>query len=326
MNLRRRSLLLRGMAVSLAPWSAARAQDAAYPSRPIHFHVGFAPGGPADGVTRLFGARLQSQLGQPVVVENVPGAGSTLCIARLAKLPADGYSIGFGHTASLSMGPSLYRNVGYDPLRSLTPVAKLCDYVNLLAVRADSPWRTLSDLLNAARAKPGAVNFGSAGIGSSNHLSGELLSARAGVKLTHVPYRGTALAINDLMGGSLQFVFDAPNTAGPLAAAGKLRLLATTGRSRHRLYPDLPSISETVADYEFRGWMGVVAPQGLPETLQIRLSKALEAATSAPDVADRLSALGLEAAYAPPQEVTRIITSELALWGPLIRSLGIEAQ
>lgn len=321
----RRHCLLGGLAAALLP-RAADAQEAAYPSRPLRFLVGFAPGGPADGVTRLFASRLQAQLGQTVMVENVPGAGSTLAVARLSKMAADGYAIGFTHTASLSIGPSLYKNVGYDPLKDLTPVAKLCDYVNVLAVRADSPWRSLADLLAAARAQPGTLSYGSAGIGSTNHLSGELLAAKAGVKLTHVPYRGTALAINDLMGGALQFVFDAPNSAGPLAAAGKLRLLATTGRSRHKLYPDLPAIAETVPDYEFRGWMGVVAPPGLPPAVHQRLTRELELAAAAPDTGERLAALGLDVAFAGPQELTRVIGGELAVWGPLIKSLNLTAQ
>jgi len=321
----RRHCLLGGLATALLP-RAAGAQEPAYPSRPLRFLVGFAPGGPADGVTRLFASRLQAQLGQTVIVENVPGAGSTLAIARLSKMAADGYAIGFAHTASLSIGPSLYKNVGYDPLKDLTPVAKVCDYVNVLAVRADSPWRSLADLLAAARAQPGALSYGSAGIGSTNHLSGELLAAKAGVKLTHVPYRGTALAINDLMGGALQFVFDAPNSAGPLAAAGKLRLLATTGRSRHKLYPGLPAIAETVPDYEFRGWMGVVAPPGLPPAVHQRLTRELESAAAAPDTVERLAALGLDVAFGRPQELTRVIGGELALWGPLIKSLNLTAQ
>lgn len=325
MNHSRRHCLLGGVAAALLPWRAG-AQDTAYPSRPLRFVVGFAPGGPADGVTRLFASRLQAQLGQTVNVENVPGAGSTLGIARLSKMTADGYTIGFAHTASLSIGPSLYKNVGYDPLKSLTPVARLCEYVNVLAVRADSQWRSLSDLLAAARAQPGALSYGSAGIGSTNHLSGELLAAKAGVKLTHVPYRGTALAVNDLMGGALQFVFDAPNSAGPLAAAGKIRLLATTGRTRHKLYPDLPSMAETVPDYEFRGWMGVVAPSGLPPALQQRLTRELELAAAAPDTAERLAALGLDVAFGEPHELARVIAAELALWGPLIRSLNLTVQ
>lgn len=321
----RRHCLLGGLAAALLP-RAAGAREPAYPSRPLHFLVGFAPGGPADSVTRLFASRLQAQLGQTVIVENVPGAGSTLAVARLSKMAADGYAIGFAHTASLSIGPSLYKNVGYDPLKDLTPVAKLCDYVNVLAVRADSPWRSLADLLAAARAQPGTLSYGSAGIGSTNHLSGELLAAKAGVKLTHVPYRGTALAINDLMGGVLQFVFDAPNSAGPLAAAGKLRLLATTGRSRHKLYPDLPAIAETVPDYEFKGWMGVVAPPGLPPAVRQRLTRELELAAGAPDTGERLAALGLDVAFAGPQEMARVISAEIAMWGPLIKSLNLTAQ
>ncbi|MBP7159096.1 MAG: tripartite tricarboxylate transporter substrate binding protein [Thermomonas sp.] len=320
----RRHCLLGGLAAALLP-RAAGAQETAYPSRPLRFLVGFAPGGPADGVTRLFASRLQAQLGQTVIVENVPGAGSTLAVARLSKMAADGYAIGFAHTASLSIGPSLYKSVGYDPLKDLTPVAKVCDYVNVLAVRADSPWRSLADLLAAARAQPGTLSYGSAGIGSTNHLSGELLGAKAGVKLTHVPYRGTSLAINDLMGGALQFVFDAPNSAGPLAAAGKLRLLATTGRSRHKLYPGLPAIAETVPDYEFRGWMGVVAPPGLPPAVHQRLTRELELAAAAPDTGERLAALGLDVAFAGPQETTRVIAAEVAMWGPLIKSLNLTA-
>ena len=325
MNHSRRHCLLGGLAAALLP-RVAGAQEATYPSRPLRFLVGFAPGGPADGVTRLFASRLQAQLGQTVIVENVPGAGSTLAVARLSKMAADGYVIGFAHTASLSIGPSLYKNVGYDPLKDLTPVAKVCEYVNVLAVRADSPWRSLADLLAAARAQPGTLSYGSAGIGSTNHLSGELLAAKAGVKLTHVPYRGTALAINDLMGGALQFVFDAPNSAGPLAAAGKLRLLATTGRSRHKLYPGLPAIAETVPDYEFRAWMGVVAPPGLPPAVHQRLTRELELAAAAQDTGERLAALGLDVAFGGPQELTRVIGGELALWGPLIKSLNLTAQ
>jgi tripartite-type tricarboxylate transporter receptor subunit TctC len=141
-----------------------------------------------------------------------------------------------------------------------------------------------------------------------------------------VPYRGTALAVNDLMGGALQFVFDAPNSAGPLAAAGKIRLLATTGRTRHKLYPDLPSMAETVPDYEFRGWMGVVAPSGLPPALQQRLTRELELASAAPDTAERLAALGLDVAFGEPHELARVIAAELALWGPLIRSLNLTVQ
>ncbi len=259
-------------------------------------------------------------------MENVPGAGSTLGVGRLAKMPADGYAIGFAHTGSLAIGPQLYKNVGYDPLRDLTPIARLCNYVNLLVVNANSPYRTLADLLAAAKATPGAMTYGSAGISSSNHLSGELLAMKAGVSMTHVPYRGSALAMNELLGGGLQFMFDAPNTSTPLLQAGKLRALGTTGRERHPKFPDLPTVAETVPGYEFSGWMGIMAPAGLPKPLQSRLTAEIEKAMAAPGTGDRLAALGLDVSFGQPDEVTRIVTAELALWGPLIKSLGLRLE
>jgi tripartite-type tricarboxylate transporter receptor subunit TctC len=327
MSLSRRQLLhaLTVAGSTALTWRGASAQDI-YPSKSLRFVVPFAPGAPADIVSRLVGTRLQEQLGQPVVMENVPGAGSTLGVGRLAKMPADGYAIGFAHTGSMAIGPQLYKNVGYDPLRDLAPIARLCNYVNLLVVNANSPYRTLADLLAAAKATPGALTYGSAGISSSNHLSGELLAMKAGVSMTHVPYRGSALAMNELLGGGLQFMFDAPNTSTPLLQAGKLRALGTTGRGRHPKFPDLPTVAEAVPGYEFSGWMGVVAPAGLPRALQTRLTAEVEKALAAPGTGDRLAALGLDVSFGHPDEVTRTITAELALWGPLIKSLGLRVE
>ncbi len=327
MSLSRRKLLNAFTAAgsTALTWRSAWAQDL-YPSKPLRFVIPFAAGGPADVVSRLVGARMQEQLGQPVVMDNLPGAGSTLGVGRLAKMPADGYSIGFAHTGSLAIGPQLYKNVSYDPLRDLTPIARLCKYVNLLVVNANSPYRTLADLLAAARASPGALNYGSAGISSSNHLSGELLAMKAGVSMTHVPYRGSALAMNDVLAGGLQFMFDAPNTSTPLLRSGKLRALGTTGRERHPKFPDLPTIAETVPGYEFSGWMGIMAPPGLPRVLQARLTAEAEKALAAPDTGDRLATLGLDVSFGHPDEVTRTITAELALWGPLIKSLGLRVE
>lgn len=327
MKLSRRNLLLACSASALATAGRhAAAQETGYPSKPIRFVVPFAPGGPADTISRLVGARLQDQLGQPLVFDNIPGAGSTLGVSRLAKMPADGYAIGFGHSGSMSIGPSLYRNVGYDPLQDLTPIARVCNYVNLLVVRTDSRYRSLADLLADAKARPGALTFGSAGISSSNHLSGELLAMKAGVKMTHVPYKGSSPAMNDLLGGQLSFMFDAPNTSAPFVKAGKLRVLAATGANRHPLFPDVPAIAELLPGYEFKGWMGVLAPRGLPAALQKRLTTEVEKAMAAPDTGDRLAALGLDVAFGGPAEVTRTVTAELQLWGPLIKSLKLTAE
>lgn len=323
----RRSWLLACAAGALAPasWRAA-AQDLAYPAKPLRFVVPFAPGGPADIVSRLVGGRLQDQLGQPLVMENIPGAGSTLGVARLSKMAADGYAIGFAHSGSMAIGPSLYKNVGYEPLRDFTPIARLCNYVNLLVVRADSPYRTLADVIADAKARPNALTYGSAGISSSNHLSGELLALKAGLTMTHVPYKGSALAMNDVLGGGLAFMFDAPNTTSPLVKAGKLRVLAATGQTRHKLFPDVPAIAETLPGYEFKGWMGLLAPAGLPAPIQKRLADETEKALAAPEIGERLQSLGLDVAFGTPQDVARTVAAELALWGPLIKSLNLKVE
>lgn len=327
MPLSRRHWLLACSAGTLtASTRPALAQEQGYPAKPIRFVIPFAPGGPADIISRLLGARLQEQLGQPLIFDNMPGAGSTLGVGRLAKMPADGYSIGFGHSGSMSIGPSLYKNVGYDPLQDLTPIARLCNYVNLLVVRADSPYRTLADLLAAAKARPGALTYGSAGISSSNHLSGEQLAVKAGVTIQHVPYKGSAMAMNDLLGGTLSFMFDAPNATTPLVKAGKLRVLAASGASRHPQFPEVPAIAESLPGYEFKGLMGVLAPRGLPAALQTRLATEVRKALAAPDIGERLSTLGLDVAFGDPAEVTRTVTAELQLWGPLIKSLNIKVE
>lgn len=306
-----------------SPWAIAQE---AYPSKPVRFIVPFAPGGPADAVSRLVTARLQEQFGQPFVVDNIPGTGGGLGVARLSKMPADGYSLGFAHTATFGIGPHLSKNVGYDPVRDFTPIARIAEYVNLLMVRADSPYKSLGDLLAAARAKPGSLNYGSAGNGSSNHLSGELLAIHAKVSMTHVPYRGTALALTDLIGGSIQFLFDAPNSALPMVSAGKLRVLATTGRTRHRLLPDVPTIAETLPDYAVVGWMGIVAPAGLPPPVQQRLAAEVEKALAAPDVGEKFTTLGLDVRFGGPRELAESIRRDLALWGPVIKVAGLRIE
>lgn len=313
-----------GALTGVSRWTVA--QEAGYPSKPIRFVIPFAPGGPADIISRLVGSRLQEQLAQPVVFDNLPGAGSTLGVSRLAKMPADGYAIGFAHSGSMSIGPNLYKNVGYDPLQDLTPIARMCNYVNLLVVRADSPYRSVADLLADAKARPGALTYGSAGISSSNHLSGELLAMKAGVSMTHVPYKGSGPAMTDVLGGVLGFMFDAPNTSAPLVKAGKLRVLATTGTTRHAQFPEAPAIAESLPGYEFKGWMGVVAPRGLPAALQKRLTGEVEKAMSAPDTGERLATLGLDVAFGAPGEVTRTVSAELQLWGPLIKSLNLKVD
>lgn len=327
MSIKRRMFVsgLTALVAPFAPLRRALAQER-YPSRPLKFVVPFAPGGPADAVSRLVTARLQEQLGQPVVIENIPGTGGGLGVARLAKMPADGYSIGFAHTATFGIGPHLFKNVGYNAERDFTPVARMCEYINVLVVRADSPFHSLGDLLAVAQARPGTINYGSAGNGSSNHLSGELLAMQSKTGLTHIPYRGSALALNDLLGGSLQFMFDAPNIALPHVRSGKLRALATTGRARHRLLPEVPTVGEALPGYEVIGWMGVVGPAGIAVPVQRQLAAEIEKTLAAPDTAERLAALGLDVNYGGPEELAQSIRRDLALWGPVIKATGLRLE
>lgn len=326
MTTTRRTFLTAGSALAAALGPLRAVAQEAYPNKPIKFVVPFAPGGPADAVSRLVTARLQEQLGQPLVVDNIPGTGGGIGVGRLSKMPADGYSLGFAHTATFGIGPHLSKSVGYDPERDFTPIARIAEYVNLLVVRADSPYKDLGELLAAARARPGSLNYGSAGNGSSNHLSGELLAIHAKVSLSHVPYRGTALALTDLIGGSLQYLFDAPNTALPMIRSGKLRALGTTGRTRHRLLPEVPTLAETLPGYAVVGWMGVVAPAGLPAPLQRRLATELEKALAAPEFGDKFTALGLDVRYGGPDDLAEAIRRDLALWGPVIKAAGLRVE
>lgn len=326
MKTTRRAFLATGSAFAATLGAPATLAQEGYPAKPVRFVVPFAPGGPADAVSRLVAGRLQEQLGQPFVVENIPGTGGGIGVARLARMPADGHALGFAHTATFGMGPHLSKNAGYDPERDFTPIARFAEYVNLLMVRADSPYRALGDLLAAARAKPGSLNYGSAGKGSSNHLAGELLAMHARVGLSHVPYRGTALALTDLIGGSLQFLFDAPNTALPMVAAGKLRVLATTGRTRHRLLPEVPAIAETLPGYAFVGWMGVVAPAGLAAPLQRRLAAEIEKGLAGPELGEKFTTLGLDVRYGGPEQLAEAIRRDLALWGPVIKAAGLHVE
>lgn len=326
MNTTRRKLLTLatlGPALSFG----AVAQEARWPSKPIRFIVPFAVGATTDLLARVLAQGMAEQLGQPVVVENIPGAGGTVGTGRLARLPADGYAIGIGQIADLIVGPLVHKNVDYNPVRDLTPIALLLNLSQLLVVRGDSPYRTLNDLLAAARAKPGSINFGTSGIGGTPHLIGELLSQRAQVKLVHVPYRGGAPALVALLGGEVDFNMAVPDVALQHLRAGKLRALATGGRERHRLFPEVPTIAESLPGFPpIDPWFSIVAPAGLPTAVQQRLTAEAKKALAVPVVAERLTALGLDVNFGGPEELARTIASGIALWGPIIKSANIQAE
>ncbi len=320
--------LLRTLAVSalaLGAGAGAQAQDA-WPSRPIKFIAPFAVGGPVDQTARILALKLGEALGQPVVVENVTGGGSTVGIARLAQSPADGYTLAMGHVGSLSIGPHLYAKVGYDPLRSFAPVSLLADYANVLVVNANQPYRTLPELLKAARDNPGKINYGSAGNGSSNHLSGELLASMAGVKLTHIPYRGTAPAMNELLAGRLDMMFDVLLNSMPHIQSGRLRALAVTNQTGVDKLPGVPPVSQSVPGYEVLGWVALIAPAGTPPRIVERLNAEVEKIMKMPDVVASYATVGFDAHTSTPQQLQALIKKDLELWGPIVKATGAKAE
>jgi tripartite-type tricarboxylate transporter receptor subunit TctC len=325
MTLTRRQLLL--AAGAFGPAAAAFAAEDAYPSRPIKLIAPFAAGGTTDLLARVVGAELAKQLGQPVVVENISGAAGTIATQRLARLPPDGYSLGITSGSTLVTGPLTYKDVGYDPLRSLTQIARLAEVTLLLVVRADSPYRTLQDLLAAARAQSQPLIYGSYGVASSGHLAGELLARRAKISLQPVQYRGGGPLMAAVLGGEVGVVSIPIDTPMPHLRSGAARALGTTGRTRHRLLPEVPAIAEVVPDFDsFAVWTGLAAPAGLPPAIQQRLAAEAKKALAAPEVVERLSGLAMDINYGGPEEMARVVAAETALWGPLIKAAGIRAE
>jgi hypothetical protein len=312
-------------ALALGASAGALAQDA-WPSRPIKFIAPFAVGGPVDQTARILAIKLGEALGQPVVVENVAGGGSTIGIAKLAAAPPDGYTLAMGHVGSLSIGPHLYAKVGYDPMRSFAPISMLADYANVLVVNANQPYKTLPELLKAARENPGKINYGSSGNGSSNHLSGELLASMAGVKLTHVPYRGTAPAMNELLAGRLDMMFDVLLNSMPHIQSGRLRALAVTNQTGLAKLPGVPPLSQALPGYEVLGWVALIAPAGTPPRIVERLHAEVEKIMKMPDVVASYATVGFDARTGTPQQLQALINKDLELWGPIVKSTGAKAE
>lgn len=295
---------------------------------PVRLVVPFAAGGPADTLARVIAERLQPRLGAPVIVENVGGAGATLGMTRVAQANADGYTLGYGTSASHVISPLLYSKVAYDPLKGFTPISLVAEHVNVLVVAAASRFRSVADILRAAKSAPGRVTYASAGVGSTNHLSGELLAQAAGVTLTHVPYKGSGPAIIDVAAGTVDFMFDVPLTAMPLVHSGKLRALATTlsDKTRHASVPSLPTVSETLPGFEVLGWTAFFGPAGLPPAIVARLNKELATILGDPQTRERFARQGFDTVPSTPEGLVDRIQRDRAMWGPLIKSANVRVE
>lgn len=309
------------LAATLLP-AVARAQE-----RPVRIIVPYTPGAFNDQLARLVAERLGAELGQPGVVENRPGASGSLGIAAAAQAAPDGTTIAVANTANLAMNPHLFANPGYDPLRDLAPLAICARLMNALTVRADSPIGSLADLVARSRATPGGLAYASSGAGSSPHLAAELLKARAGIEGVHVPYRGSAPALADLLGGRVDWTVDnLPNVLGQ-AQAGRLRILAVTGSERDPAVPDVPTLAEAgLAGFAVYVWFGFVGPAALPPPLRARLSAAIGRACAAPEVVERIRRGGATPYAQDSAQFSALLRAELETWGGVIRAAGIRLE
>ena len=298
-----------------------------FPSRPIRLIVPFAAGGPIDLLSRTIAAKLTETIGQSVVVENRAGAGGSLAAEHTARSAPDGHTIMLITVGTQTINPALFAKVGYDPLKDFTYITTIGGYALVLVANPNLEARALSDLIALARARPGTINFGSGGVGSSSHLAGELFKSTAGLQMQHVPYKGSAAALTDVIAGNLAFLFDVVSTAQPQIRAGKVRALAWSGVKRSLLIPEVPTMAEAaLPGFEITGWVGIGAPAGLPKQVLDRLHEALARAIAAPDLRDALIAQGYDISVIAPDAFAALVRGDVVKWGKVVRDTGAKAE
>ncbi|GAA0572740.1 tripartite tricarboxylate transporter substrate binding protein [Craurococcus roseus] len=313
--------LVLGAALGAASWPAA-AQQRAWPTQPIRVIVPFSAG-TSDTVARLVGTEMSKALGQPVVVENRPGAGGNLGSEACARAQPDGYTICLGTISSHAINPGIYPRLPYDNLRDFAPITQLASQPNALAVAESFPARSVPELVAHLKARPGQVNYGSSGVGTSVHLAGTLFAQLTGTQIEHVPYRGSGQVTTALLGGELPMAFDNFSSAWPFAREGKLRVLGVTSLQRSPAAPDVPAIAETVPGFESLSWHGFFAPARVPAPIIERLNAEARAALATPAVAARFADLGITPVGNSPEEFRAFVASETKRWGEVAKSAKI---
>jgi len=313
------------VALSLLVTGTAAAQD--YPDRPIRLLVGFAAGGPADVMARLVGDKLAEVWGKPVIVENITGGAGNVAADRVAKAAPDGYTLMAAASATIVTNPSLYPKLGFDPVKDFAPITQAVYTPNLLAVPAGLPVNSVAQLVAYARAQPGKVTFGSAGVGTSQHLAGELFKTMAGIDITHVPYRGIAAVMPDLLAGRISMVFGNITAVLPLVRDGRLRALAVTSPRRWASVPDLPTMIEVgYKDFDSTAWFGLMAPAGTPQPIIDRIHQEAVRILARPDIRKRFDEIGMEAIGNTPAEFAAVIAAETPQWAKVIKDAGVKAE
>ena len=316
-----------GLIALLTSWAViAQSAADAYPAKPVRVVVGLAPGGATDIQARLFAQKLTESLNRPFVVENRPGAGGTLAYAQVARSPRDGYTL-LGVTSGYTITPAVYAKLTYDPIKDFAPISLVSQAPFVLVVHPSLPVKSVRDLLALARAKPGELDCASAGVGTSTHMAFELFRTAAGVRITHVPYKGTGPALVDIMAGQVHMLFGNVLSSLSHAKAGRLRALAVTTARRSTAMPDLPTIAEAgVPGYDNSTWHGWLAPAGTPPAILNRLNAELVKGAKAPEVVSRLAPDGGEAVGSTPEEFARRIATELARWRKVVAEAGLRVE
>jgi len=318
-----RKLVLLGAMLAVAGGASAQT----FPNKPIRIVVGFAPAGPADVMARLIGQRLTASLGQSVIIDNRPGASGTIGARAVAESEADGYTLMLANTSTLIVAPLIYRNVSYDPERSFAPVALLGTTSNLLIVHPALPVRSVAELVALARAKPGKLNYASAGIGTPPHLVGETFKQKVGIDVAHVPYKGGGPSLQATVAGETQYSSENPASALPLAEAGAVRALAVSSPARLAQLPDVPTMIEAgVPDFAFVSFTGVVTPAGTPAVVVSRLNSAINESLGSPELAGTVAKLGVETKISSPDAFAAFLAAERERWSAVVKAAGVRVE
>lgn len=322
----RRLVALVALAAAALP-ALAQAQSAAWPSRPIRYIVPFPPGGSADAISRLLAAEMSRTFGQQVVVENRPGAGATIGVDQGVKAAPDGHTIFLAPAGAMAINLSLMPKLPYDPLKDVQPISLLALIPMVAAVPGDSAARSVADFIAQARAKPGALSYGSAGNGTAMHLSGEMFQQMTGTRLGHVPYKGSGPAVTDLLTGAIPIAFVDLSSALPHIRAGKVRGLATLGAQRTLSAPELPTMAEQgVAGYDAVGWFGLAGPIGMPAEVVERFAVEVGRVMRLPDVREKSLALGAEPAAGTPAQFAAFIRAEIPKWAAVVKAGNVKVD
>jgi tripartite-type tricarboxylate transporter receptor subunit TctC len=321
---RRRTALLLTMT---APWLARRGFAADYPTRPIRIIVPFAAGGGADAVARVVGQHVGESLGQSVVVENRGGAGSIIGTDLVAKADPDGYTLLLGQSGPISINPAVYKSLPYDPARDLAPISMTNSYPYVLVVNAKLPVHSLQEFVALAKSKPGSMNYGTTGVGAANHLVTELFCRKAGLQMTHIPYRGTSLAVADLVAGQVTLVFSDPVSALSHVQAGTLRALAVTSPQRSPVAPQVPTVAESgYPDAEAVAWHGIFAPAKTPSAIIERLNVEIVKALQKPDVRELLNKQAMQPVGDTPEAFAAFLKKDIATWKEVAAAANVSVE